>query len=265
MCNVPRPGGHWGLQWIWFALFLCAPLLYLVRSRVLQFLWVLIATILQILFVYLVEVFFIGLNPYSCSFKFMVWQGICVAYDLIEVQKVDIRLSSLFSKVITNCSLKKWRHSEHSDALSSAVRRYKPISIRIFALMSVGLLLVYFRWRIMGSKPPSFQLVDNPASFADSFWTRVGIMKSTCLPSMVVLVLSCLFFVQVLTYNYIYAMNVWLLLCPEWLCFDWSMGCIPLVQRFTDFRIFAIVVFWTSLLSFLCRGMILNDKVARFV
>jgi len=42
---------------------------------------------------------------------------------------------------------------------------------------------------------------------------------------------------QGLNYNYLYSINGWLLLNPWWLCFDWSMGCIPTISTFTDPRI----------------------------
>ena len=51
---------------------------------------------------------------------------------------------------------------------------------------------------------------------------------------------------QVLTYNYIFSLNLWLLFCPEWLCFDWSMGCIPIVT-INDVRIIFVLIFWLSL------------------
>ncbi len=63
------------------------------------------------------------------------------------------------------------------------------------------------------------------------------------------LILKISFF-QVLNYNYIYLINLWILLCPEWLCFDWSMGCIPLIKSLnptSDFRIAVVFFFWLTL------------------
>lgn len=34
--------------------------------------------------------------------------------------------------------------------------------------------MLYVRWRIMGTGPPAFTEVDNPASFADSLFVRVS-------------------------------------------------------------------------------------------
>lgn len=63
---------------------------------------------------------------------------------------------------------------------------------------------------------------------------------------------------QVLNYNYLYSLNAWILLCPEWLCFDWSMGCIPLITinaGFNDIRLLAIIFFWTIFLSLIATNL----------
>nr|CAD7403013.1 unnamed protein product [Timema cristinae] len=57
----------------------------------------------------------------------------------------------------------------------------RPLWLRHFAMLMTGIVILLLRWRVMGSIPPTFQIVDNPASFSDSFIIRI------------------------LTYNYIYA------------------------------------------------------------
>lgn len=45
-------------------------------------------------------------------------------------------------------------------------------------------------------------------------------------------------------------------MCPIWLCFDWSMGCIPLIQlnQFPkDSRLFIVFGFWTILVIVLYK------------
>lgn len=49
---------------------------------------------------------------------------------------------------------------------------------------------------------------------------------------------------QFLTYSYIYFINGLILIWPQWLCFDWSMGCIPLIDNIYDTRIISVVLFW---------------------
>ena len=39
-----------------------------------------------------------------------------------------------------------------------------------------------------------------------------------------------------LTYSYLLAFNVWLLLAPVTLCYDWQVGSIPLVETIWDIR-----------------------------
>ena len=49
-----------------------------------------------------------------------------------------------------------------------------------------------------------------------------------------------------LSYSYIYTLNAWLLLNPWWLCFDWSMGCVQLVESLADPRLMSVVAFWVT-------------------
>ena len=65
--------------------------------------------------------------------------------------------------------------------------------------------------------------------------------------------MAVLFFhTQIINYNYLYAINAWLLLVPQWLCFDWSMGCVPIINTYSDPRqLLCIVALWTVLLLLL--------------
>ncbi|XP_006027476.2 transmembrane and TPR repeat-containing protein 4 isoform X1 [Alligator sinensis] len=91
----------------------------------------------------------------------------------------------------------------------------------------------------MGTGPPAFTEVDNPASFADSL------------------------FVRAINYNYYYSLNAWLLLCPWWLCFDWSMGCIPLIKSVSDWRIIALAALWFCLIGLICQAVCSEDSHRR--
>ena len=55
----------------------------------------------------------------------------------------------------------------------------------------------------------------------------------------------------IINYNYLSAINAWLLIVPQWLCFDWSMGCVPIINTYSDPRILCIVALWTVLLVLL--------------
>uniref|UniRef100_A0A8C4W1R7 dolichyl-phosphate-mannose--protein mannosyltransferase n=1 Tax=Gopherus evgoodei TaxID=1825980 RepID=A0A8C4W1R7_9SAUR len=110
---------------------------------------------------------------------------------------------------------------------------------RITLLLSGGATMLCLRWRIMGTGPPAFTEVDNPASFADSL------------------------FVRAINYNYYYSLNAWLLLCPWWLCFDWSMGCIPLIKSVSDWRIIALAALWFCLIALICQALCSQDSHKR--
>ena len=57
---------------------------------------------------------------------------------------------------------------------------------------------------------------------------------------------------RVLTFNYLVAFNVWLLLCPRVLSYDWQVGSIPLVTGLDDVRNLATLAVYVivSLASF---------------
>lgn len=79
----------------------------------------------------------------------------------------------------------------------------------------------------MGSKPPDFAPADNPAADNDSMLTRT------------------------LTFLYLPAFNFWLMLCPRWLSFDWSMEAIPLLTTVFDSRNILSIAFYGSIGYFL--------------
>lgn len=95
---------------------------------------------------------------------------------------------------------------------------------RFFVVTFFGGIIILGRVLISRGSP-MFVESDNPASFSDVFLTRT------------------------LTYLYLIPFNIWLLLCPSHLCFDWSMGSIPLVESLTDWRNFETIVCFISLIT----------------
>ncbi|XP_022249300.1 transmembrane and TPR repeat-containing protein CG4050-like [Limulus polyphemus] len=94
-----------------------------------------------------------------------------------------------------------------------------------FLIMSAGFLLT-LRLKLMGWNLPVFNRFDNPASAAS-------------------------YPVRHLTYNYLLSQNIWLLLFPYDLCCDWTMGTIPLVERFSDVRNINTIAMYVSFVSVL--------------
>uniref|UniRef100_A0A8C2UK91 dolichyl-phosphate-mannose--protein mannosyltransferase n=2 Tax=Chinchilla lanigera TaxID=34839 RepID=A0A8C2UK91_CHILA len=93
----------------------------------------------------------------------------------------------------------------------------RPFFKRALLVVSYVTVILYFRLWIMGGSMPLFSEQDNPASFSPYILTRF------------------------LTYSYLLAFNVWLLLAPVTLCYDWQVGSIPLVETIWDTRNLATV------------------------
>lgn len=94
----------------------------------------------------------------------------------------------------------------------------KAVFIRIVASIFFSIALLILRLKIQNFESPIFRSEDNPASFDNDFWTRA------------------------LTQNYLYVLNLWLLIAPDWLSFDWSFDSIQLVEDFADFRVAYIMI-----------------------
>ncbi|XP_054708383.1 protein O-mannosyl-transferase TMTC4-like [Uloborus diversus] len=156
--------------------------------------------------------------------------GICCIYDMIVIYKFDFQ--DVYYVLQRKQEVQWFLTSFLKNNLCSFFMRQ---SVLIFG----GCSLLALRWYIMGSSTPVFQQVDNPASFEESI------------------------FVRIINYHYIYALNAWLLFHPYWLCFDWSMGCIPLIHSVKDGRILVVIIFWLFFGQLLYTCITLQDKKIR--
>ena len=101
--------------------------------------------------------------------------------------------------------------------------QYRRLRLRTLWATATAAALLGLRLHIMGHSPPEFAPADNPAASSDSVLTRT------------------------LTFCYLPAYNMWLLLYPHTLSFDWSMDAIPLVAEISDLRNLATVLFYVTL------------------
>ncbi|XP_067670593.1 protein O-mannosyl-transferase TMTC4-like [Haliotis asinina] len=137
--------------------------------------------------------------------------GICSVFDIVVVCGVDpFQLRTNRKRIINDVVNSKKKMS----------RWVKSLIKRHLILFLTGMSILITRIRVMGSTTPIFTENDNPHSFVNGTMLRI------------------------LNYNYIYAMNAWLLLNPWWLCCDWSMGCIPVITSLADSRILADIALW---------------------
>lgn len=63
-----------------------------------------------------------------------------------------------------------------------------------------------------------------------------------------------------LTYNYLLAINAWLLLFPSELCCDWTMGTVPVIKSILDYRnvftvLFYVIMFKLATFALKCQNV----------
>ncbi|XP_066585069.1 protein O-mannosyl-transferase TMTC4 isoform X2 [Prorops nasuta] len=140
--------------------------------------------------------------------------GICLLYDLFIVNK--IYLKNIINTV---------RNIPTHRGTRNFIKLKYNFLIRAFICLSTTVIFLFARLYVMDFTAPVFKRNDNPTSFLSKMMLRA------------------------INYNYIYCINMWILICPEWLCFDWSMGCIPLIKEL-DMRIGIVCIFWIILTKF---------------
>ena len=139
--------------------------------------------------------------------------GVCGLIDLAIYSRHNLKTAGVF--------LVK---SEYSNAFNCC----KSFLMRSLYLLSILVLILYVRIVIQGGELPNFLDEDNPASFSSPL-------------------------TKLLSYNYIYFMNILLLFMPSRLSYDWQMGSIPLVQELSDERNICSLLLWVVLICLILR------------
>ncbi|XP_018584638.1 protein O-mannosyl-transferase TMTC4 [Scleropages formosus] len=168
---------------------------------------------------------------------------LCAVAMLCKEQGITVLGVNAAFDVIIICNIKIYELSQRilfKGKLIEANELFRRgLPTRAVLLTCGGTLLLYMRWKIMGTGPPAFTEVDNPASFAENT------------------------FIRAVNYNYYYSLNAWLLLCPWWLCFDWSMGCVPLIESLLDWRIIWVLLLWICLALLMGQALCSQDSNKR--
>ncbi len=126
--------------------------------------------------------------------------GVCLALELFVIQRINP--VALVQGM--------WHRRQCLPNINFAA------AVRTAILVAVGCLLLFLRFRVMGSTLPVFTNFDNPASYEEA-------------PA------------KQFTFAYLVAVNAALLLAPSELCCDWTMGTIPLVRGLADPRNLATI------------------------
>ncbi|XP_016875494.1 protein O-mannosyl-transferase TMTC1 isoform X4 [Homo sapiens] len=149
-------------------------------------------------------------------------------------------------------------HPIHTEAVAGIVGRADVLACLLFLLA----FLSYNRSLDQGCVGGSFPSTVSPFFLLLSLFlgTCAMLVKETGITVFGVCLVYDLFSLSnkqdksFLTYSYLLAFNVWLLLAPVTLCYDWQVGSIPLVETIWDMRnlatIFLAVVM--ALLSLHC-------------
>uniref|UniRef100_A0A1I7X5S7 dolichyl-phosphate-mannose--protein mannosyltransferase n=1 Tax=Heterorhabditis bacteriophora TaxID=37862 RepID=A0A1I7X5S7_HETBA len=121
--------------------------------------------------------------------------------------------------------------------LSLSCRLSTLFSRRLLFLIFIFLSLVYLRLFVNDFSAPVFTQFENSAAFIANPYIRLT------------------------NYCYIWLYNLYLLLLPTSLCFDYSMGCIPLIDNFTDLRAIAlpIVAIFPFIFSYIINRMDIHE------
>ncbi|KAL1513175.1 hypothetical protein ABEB36_002620 [Hypothenemus hampei] len=163
-----------------------------------------------------------------------IWFFVVLLFTSIAVLCKETAITVLGVCLVYELYLRKKPSNSWSEALTQR------FFTRFILLGIIGIIIMFFRMKIMNFEGPIFNHTDNPAAFADRLFTRI------------------------FSYNYLYLINIVLLIWPQWLCFDWSMGCIPLINSFMDYRGFLVIIFWIIVVIVaykLFRDCINNEKI----
>ncbi|XP_055606746.1 protein O-mannosyl-transferase TMTC4 [Uranotaenia lowii] len=104
----------------------------------------------------------------------------------------------------------------------------KALIARLITLFQMSCLVIYIRLWVQGFTRPQFRDKDNQVAASHGM-------------------------VKLLSQSYLYSLNLWLMLCPDWLSFDWALESIQLLKTGTDFRILFVLLFYTFLGLFVYR------------
>ncbi|XP_063528625.1 protein O-mannosyl-transferase TMTC1 isoform X4 [Pongo pygmaeus] len=137
-------------------------------------------------------------------------------------------------------------HPVHTEAVAGIVGRADVLACLLFLLA----FLSYNRSLDQGCVGGSFPSTVSPFFLMLSLFlgTCAMLVKETGITVFGVCLVYDLFSLSnkqdksFLTYSYLLAFNVWLLLAPVTLCYDWQVGSIPLVETIWDMRNLATIL-----------------------
>ena len=114
--------------------------------------------------------------------------------------------------------------------------KVKLLLFKVIAYTSLLSCIIYWRLYLVDFTPPTFQEGDNPFAFINPKvlkWINI---------------------------SYLYSINCWILLAPDWLCFDWAFHCIQPIRTVYEVRVLLVVIFYSILLLLFAVSLKRNDS-----
>ncbi|RCN31717.1 tetratricopeptide repeat protein [Ancylostoma caninum] len=167
----------------------------------------------------------------------------CIRSDDFNSRTIAVFSSTVFLSVFSKeqgiailpvCMFLEVLHSSHCKL------RNKSAVSRVLILTILTSLVILFRLYISNFTAPKFTELDNPAAFVKDPVLRLA------------------------SYTYLWLINIRLLLLPYSLCFDYSMGCIPPITSWADYRLLSLplVILLVSITPYLLHK--LNSRLLTF-
>lgn len=123
-------------------------------------------------------------------------------------------------------------------SIKSVIDDWKEIHWRRILVLVLSLTIVIALRMQMGT--PTFHLEDNPIAVIEDRVFRA------------------------INHVFLHSINAWLLICPDWLSFDWSMGCLSIIRSWNDIRLLGVFIHLGILFSIaLIITCIINSRRRR--
>ncbi|VDK48454.1 unnamed protein product [Anisakis simplex] len=146
---------------------------------------------------------------------------VCAIIDLLSNGFSPYR----FCDALKQRHLDKHNNNRSDDDNTARLNRYLSSLARATQCAVATALMLLIRLHINAFKSPNFSAFDNPIAFHPSLFYRI------------------------VNYWYLILLNLWLLVYPSKLCFDYSMGCISVIESLCDYR-FYITILFVAILAF---------------
>ncbi|KAL3990780.1 TPR repeat family protein [Acanthocheilonema viteae] len=155
----------------------------------------------------------------------IVVMPLCATFDIFASNITPTRFFAAFQK-----KLDDYGNNNKTDRSTAYIlQQYCDCIRRVMICLMICTALLIFRFSINGFQSPQFSPNDN--------------LIANC-PSV---------FLRLINYCYIYMLYIWLQLYPIHLCFDYSMGCVTLIESINDPRLLISIIFIIGAIVFIIR------------